>query len=66
MAILAIFQCLSGEEVMSKVSKDDAAGIYKKLVFTPDGTKLLGGILVGATWQTFSTKENGEILVSDS
>jgi len=37
----------TGEEVMSKVSKDEAAGIYKKLVFTPDGTKLLGGILVG-------------------
>ncbi|CAK9085659.1 Probable L-ascorbate peroxidase 7 [Durusdinium trenchii] len=37
----------SGEEIMSKVSKDEAAGVYKKLVFTPDGTKLLGGILVG-------------------
>lgn len=30
--------------------QDEAAGIYKKLVFTPDGTKLLGGILVGAAW----------------
>ena len=30
------------------VRQDEAAGVYKKLVFTPDGTKLLGGILVGA------------------
>ena len=31
--------------------QDEAAGVYKKLVFTPDGTKLLGGILVGAPRQ---------------
>ena len=37
----------TGEEVMAKVQKDDEKGVYKKLVFTPDGQKLLGGILVG-------------------
>jgi len=34
-------------EVKIAVGKDDGKGTYKKLVFTPDGTKLLGGILVG-------------------
>jgi len=33
--------------VQNQVSKDDAKGTYKKLVFTPDGQRLLGGILVG-------------------
>ena len=27
--------------------EDPFAGVYKKLLFTPDGTRLLGGILVG-------------------
>ncbi|CAJ1343625.1 unnamed protein product, partial [Effrenium voratum] len=34
------------EGVISKVAKDEAKGVYKKLVFTPEN-KLLGGILVG-------------------
>jgi len=29
------------------VSEDAAKGVYKKLVFTPDGKQLLGGILLG-------------------
>ncbi len=29
------------------VFEDPFAGVYKKLVFSPDGTRLLGGILVG-------------------
>ena len=29
------------------VFEDPFAGVYKKLLFTPDGTRLLGGILVG-------------------
>mmetsp|Transcript_7876 Transcript_7876/g.17354 ORF Transcript_7876/g.17354 Transcript_7876/m.17354 type:complete len:931 (-) Transcript_7876:12-2804(-) len=33
--------------VLNRVQKDDEKGIYKKLVFTPDGKRLLGGILVG-------------------
>ena len=35
------------EQVKTTVAKDEASGCYKKLVFTADGTKLLGGILVG-------------------
>ncbi|CAE7949475.1 nasB, partial [Symbiodinium sp. KB8] len=35
------------EQVQTTVAKDEASGCYKKLVFTADGTKLLGGILVG-------------------
>ncbi|CAE6937687.1 nasB [Symbiodinium natans] len=35
------------EQVKTAVAKDEAKGTYKKLVFTADGTKLLGGILVG-------------------
>ena len=35
------------EQVKTTVAKDEAKGTYKKLVFTADGTKLLGGILVG-------------------
>eukprot|EP00931_Biecheleriopsis_adriatica_P019383 TRINITY_DN1321_c0_g1_i1.p1 TRINITY_DN1321_c0_g1~~TRINITY_DN1321_c0_g1_i1.p1 ORF type:complete len:1228 (+),score=315.72 TRINITY_DN1321_c0_g1_i1:46-3729(+) len=33
--------------VQNQVSKDASKGIYKKLVFSPDGSRLLGGILVG-------------------
>src|SRR5205085_163373 len=29
------------------VFEDPLAGVYKKLLFSPDGTRLLGGILVG-------------------
>jgi L-ascorbate peroxidase len=34
-------------KVMNLHVRDSAKGTYKKLVFTPDGKKLLGGILVG-------------------
>lgn len=35
------------EKATPLVFEDPFAGIYKKLLFTPDGTRLLGGILVG-------------------
>jgi len=38
---------LSDEESTSLVHNDPFGGIYKKLFFSKDGTKLLGGILVG-------------------
>jgi nitrite reductase (NADH) large subunit len=38
---------LSAEQASPLVWEDPFAGVYKKLFFTPDGQKLLGGILVG-------------------
>ena len=35
------------EQATPLVFEDPFAGVYKKLLFTPDGTRLLGGILVG-------------------
>ena len=35
------------EKATPLVFEDPFAGVYKKLVFSPDGTRLLGGILVG-------------------
>jgi nitrite reductase (NADH) large subunit len=35
------------EEATPLVFEDPFAGVYKKLLFTPDGSRLLGGILVG-------------------
>jgi nitrite reductase (NADH) large subunit len=35
------------EKATPMVFEDPFAGIYKKLLFSPDGTRLLGGILVG-------------------
>ena len=38
------------ENATPLVLEDPFAGIYKKLLFTADGTRLLGGILVGDAW----------------
>jgi nitrite reductase (NADH) large subunit len=35
------------EKATPLVFEDPFAGVYKKLLFTPDGTRMLGGILVG-------------------
>ncbi|MEM9930172.1 MAG: nitrite reductase large subunit NirB [Bacteroidota bacterium] len=37
----------SDEEARSIVFQDDAAGIYKRINISPDGKRLLGGILIG-------------------
>jgi len=34
-------------KVMNLIIEDNDKGVYKKLVFTPSGNKLLGGILIG-------------------
>jgi nitrite reductase (NADH) large subunit len=40
--------CFADEKTARAISCDDPfAGSYKKLLFSPDGTQLLGGILVG-------------------
>jgi len=44
-----IYMCTDDTKVKNLFFRDGANGIYKKLVFTPDGSKLLGGILVGTT-----------------
>mmetsp|Transcript_36101 Transcript_36101/g.82912 ORF Transcript_36101/g.82912 Transcript_36101/m.82912 type:complete len:933 (+) Transcript_36101:70-2868(+) len=41
------FKSIDDTLVCNRVQKDEQKGIYKKLVFTPDGKRLLGGILVG-------------------
>jgi len=38
---------LAPEQATPLVFEDPFAGVYKKLLFSPDGTRLLGGILVG-------------------
>jgi len=43
-----IYRSTDESKVKCLVEKDGQAGNYKKLVFSPDGKKLLGGILVGA------------------
>jgi nitrite reductase (NADH) large subunit len=45
------------EQAIPFVFEDPFAGLYKKLLFTPDGTRLLGGILVG------DTADYGQLLV---
>ncbi len=35
------------EQATPLVFEDPFRGVYKKLLFSPDGTRLLGGILVG-------------------
>uniref|UniRef100_A0A7S0AI72 phosphopyruvate hydratase n=1 Tax=Pyrodinium bahamense TaxID=73915 RepID=A0A7S0AI72_9DINO len=42
-----LYMCNDDAKVKNLILKDPAKGIYKKLVFTPDGKKLLGGVLVG-------------------
>eukprot|EP00928_Gymnodinium_smaydae_P054785 TRINITY_DN384_c0_g1_i2.p1 TRINITY_DN384_c0_g1~~TRINITY_DN384_c0_g1_i2.p1 ORF type:complete len:932 (+),score=207.35 TRINITY_DN384_c0_g1_i2:58-2796(+) len=42
------YACDDAATVMNRVETDTEKGLYKKLVFTPDGKKLLGGILVGS------------------
>ncbi len=37
----------SANQTRSLIFEDPFGGIYKKLVFTPDGSRLLGGMLVG-------------------
>ena len=37
----------AAEKATPLVFEDPFAGVYKKLLFTPDGSRLLGGILVG-------------------
>ncbi|KNC96715.1 nitrite reductase [NAD(P)H], large subunit [Spizellomyces punctatus DAOM BR117] len=49
------------------VYRDPFAGIYKRLLFTKDGTKLLGGILVGDTsdyTRFLSFSKSGKVLPS--
>jgi len=41
------YMCTDETKVKNLIQRDEAKGIYKKLVFTPDGQKLLGGVLVG-------------------
>ncbi len=36
-------------DCLSYVYQDDAAGVYKKIVASPDGSKLIGAVLVGDT-----------------
>lgn len=38
---------LPSEQATPLVFEDPFAGVYKKLLYSPDGTRLLGGILVG-------------------
>jgi NAD(P)H-dependent nitrite reductase large subunit/NAD(P)H-dependent nitrite reductase small subunit len=38
---------LPAEQATPLVFEDPFAGVYKKLLYSPDGTRLLGGILVG-------------------
>lgn len=42
-----LYMCDDSSKVRNMVEKNDAKGTYRKLVFTPDGSKLLGGVLVG-------------------
>merc|ERR1719265_1767415 len=41
------YNCDDASKVKNLIKRDESKGTYKKLVFTPDGKKLLGGILVG-------------------
>jgi len=42
-----LYMCTEDAKVKNLFRRDAAKGVYKKLVFTPDGKKLLGGVLVG-------------------
>jgi L-ascorbate peroxidase len=48
------YSCDDAAKVKNLVNEDKASGHYKKLVFTPDGKKLLGGILVGPSIDQFA------------
>jgi enolase len=41
------YNCTDETKVKNLIKRDEAKGMYKKLVFTPDGKKMLGGVLVG-------------------
>eukprot|EP00421_Protoceratium_reticulatum_P007601 CAMPEP_0168365670 /NCGR_PEP_ID=MMETSP0228-20121227/4837_1 /TAXON_ID=133427 /ORGANISM="Protoceratium reticulatum, Strain CCCM 535 (=CCMP 1889)" /LENGTH=1329 /DNA_ID=CAMNT_0008378457 /DNA_START=132 /DNA_END=4121 /DNA_ORIENTATION=- len=42
-----LYMSTDDAKVKNLIKRDDEKGVYKKLVFTPDGKRLLGGVLVG-------------------